>query len=69
MYRRSKFLEILIAVREEMAREADYDTDLFVEMARTGKRKTKAARYSMASVDESDKEATVRKRKTTGWIP
>ncbi len=66
MYRRSKFLEILIAVREEMAREADYDTDLFVEMARTGSRKAKATRYSMASADESEKEAVVRKRKTTG---
>jgi hypothetical protein len=34
MYRRPKFLEILLAIREEMAREADYDTDLFAEMVR-----------------------------------
>ncbi|CAN5777970.1 hypothetical protein BH24ACI3_BH24ACI3_07320 [soil metagenome] len=64
MYRRSKFLEILIAVREEMAREADYDTDLFVEIARSGNRKAKATRYSMAS-EESDRDAATMKRKIT----
>ena len=34
MYRRPKFLEVLLAIREEMAREADYDPDLFAEMVR-----------------------------------
>lgn len=34
MYRRSKFQELLIEIRQEMAREADFDTDLFVELAR-----------------------------------
>jgi len=38
MYRRPKFLEILLEIREEMAREADHDVDLFAEMARTGYR-------------------------------
>jgi len=38
MYRRPKFLEILLEIRQEMAREADYDVDLFVEIARSGKR-------------------------------
>ncbi|MGD9562479.1 MAG: hypothetical protein AB7F88_09710 [Pyrinomonadaceae bacterium] len=37
MYRRPKFLEVLIKIREEMAREADYDTDLFAEMVRSGR--------------------------------
>jgi hypothetical protein len=36
MYRRPKFLEILIEIRQEMAREADYDVDLFAEMVRSG---------------------------------
>lgn len=36
MYRRSIFLDVLIAIRQEMARDADYDVDLFVERARTG---------------------------------
>jgi hypothetical protein len=36
MYRRAKFLEILIEIRQEMAHEADYDVDLFAELARRG---------------------------------
>ena len=38
MYRRPKFLEILLEIRQEMALEADYDVDLFAETARSGKR-------------------------------
>ena len=38
MYRRSKFLEVLHTIREEMSREADYDVDLFAEMVRSGVR-------------------------------
>jgi hypothetical protein len=37
MYRRSKFLEVLLDLRQEMAREADYDVDLFAEMIRSGR--------------------------------
>lgn len=37
MYRRPKFLEILLEIRQAMSREADYDVDLFVEMVRSGK--------------------------------
>jgi hypothetical protein len=37
MYRRSKFLEVLLDLRQEMAREADYDLDLFAEMIRSGR--------------------------------
>lgn len=37
MYRRPKFLEILIEIRQEMSRSADYDMDLFAEMVRSGK--------------------------------
>lgn len=37
MYRRSKFLEILLDLRQQMAREADYDVDLFAEMIRSGR--------------------------------
>jgi hypothetical protein len=47
MYRRSKFLEVLIAIREEMAREADYDVDLFAEMVRSGKGKSARTIYSL----------------------
>ena len=37
MYRRPKFLEILLEIRQEMSRSADYDMDLFAEMVRSGK--------------------------------
>ena len=37
MYRKSKFLSILNAIRQEMSREADYDIELFAEMVRSGK--------------------------------
>lgn len=36
MYRRPKFLEVLLEIRREMALEADYDVDLFAEMTRSG---------------------------------
>ncbi len=37
MYRRPKFLELLLEIREQMSRDADYDMDLFSEMVRSGK--------------------------------
>jgi hypothetical protein len=36
MYRRPKFLEVLLKIRQDMSREADYDVDLFAEMVRSG---------------------------------
>ena len=36
MYRRPKFLEMLLEIRREMALEADYDIDLFVGRVRSG---------------------------------
>jgi len=38
MYRKPKFLEVLHEIREEMSREADYDSLLFAEMVRSGER-------------------------------
>ncbi|HVF51245.1 MAG TPA: hypothetical protein VNA19_14220 [Pyrinomonadaceae bacterium] len=38
MYPKPRFLEVLHAIREEMSREADYDVELFAEMARSGQR-------------------------------
>lgn len=53
MYRRPKFLEILLEIRREMALEADYDVDLFAEIARSGNRASKSKRRAAApaSVD------------------
>lgn len=60
MYRRPKFLEVLLNIREEMAREADYDTDLFAEMVRSGIKK-KTAEHSLA---ENGDAAEAKPRKT-----
>jgi hypothetical protein len=57
MYRRPKFLEILLKIREEMAREADYDVDFFVEMVRNRMQPATDVRHSLAD-RESDKPGT-----------
>lgn len=56
MYRRPKFLEVLIEIRQEMAREADYDVDLFAEIVRSGERLRNKARHSILDphTDSSD---------------
>lgn len=62
MYRRPKFLEVLLEIRQEMARLADYDVDLFAEMARSGKGgKTKSA-YSLLD-PETENGAPASKKK------
>lgn len=62
MYRRPKFLEILIDVRQEMAAEADYDVELFAELARSGKRPEPRVRTVSRSTDEPiDGSAPIRK--------
>ena len=57
MYRRPRFLEILIGIREEMAREADFDVDLFVENVRTGYRSDARPKKFSMSVDAKSKAA------------
>ena len=47
MYRRPKFLEVLIEIRQEMAREADYDVDFFAELARSGRRSPQKTSHSL----------------------
>jgi hypothetical protein len=53
MYRRPKFLEVLLDIRKEMARAADYDVDLFTELVRTGGPAKSRKRHSIA-VSEND---------------
>jgi len=48
MYRRPKFLEILLDIRQEMAREADYDVDLFAEMIRSDKFQKDEIRHNLS---------------------
>jgi len=59
MYRRPKFLEILLEIRREMALEADYDVDLFTELARSGKRAASDPGKSLSETDEEQPIAEV----------
>ncbi len=52
MYRRPKFLEILLEIRREMAAEADHDVELFAEMVRSGQRPEPRLRTVSRSADE-----------------
>ncbi len=54
MYRRPKFLEILIEIRQEMSREADYDVDLFAEMIRSGKFTKNTDRHNLSDTKNGD---------------
>jgi hypothetical protein len=47
MYRRPKFLTVLLKIREAMSREADYDVDLFAEMVRSGMQPTHGPRRNI----------------------
>lgn len=57
MYRRPKFLEVLIEIRQEMSRQADYDVDLFAEMIRSGKFAKNETVHNL-SEDKNGEEAT-----------
>jgi hypothetical protein len=61
VYRRPKFLAILLDIRRDMAHEADYDTDLFAEMIRTGRHSGREKSYSLVYDDE---DSPPRKRRT-----
>jgi hypothetical protein len=66
MYRRPKFLEVLLEIRQEMARQADYDVDLFTEMVR-GDKFPKAGRsfeLSEAKVEKSLNGKAAHRRKS-----
>ncbi|MER3430300.1 MAG: hypothetical protein C4324_04525 [Blastocatellia bacterium] len=54
MYRRSKFQAVLLEIRQEMAREADFDVDLFTEMIRNARFSRQAAEYSIADRLEAE---------------
>jgi hypothetical protein len=74
MYRRPRFLEELHAIREEMAREVDYDVDLFSEMVRSGlrpkhgpERNIRGFKSRAPGAEDPQQESTrPRKRKRVG---
>lgn len=56
MYRRSKFNEVLLEIRKEMSAEADFDVDLFAEMARSGSTSVSAKdRKAMRTAEPADR--------------
>jgi len=57
MYRRPKFLEVLLDIRQEMARLADYDVDLFAEMVRSGKGIRGGEEYSLLDPDAQSRRS------------
>jgi len=52
----------LLAIREEMAREADYDADLFLEMVRSGRWSEAGPGHEMT--DSLSKKTAGRKSKS-----
>lgn len=57
MYRRPKFLEILLEIRQEMSRSADYDVDLFAEMTRSGKFPSRLHSFNSEDITEKDEKS------------
>lgn len=58
MYRRPKFLEVLLEIRQEMARRADYDVDLFAEMVRSGKGIKSDTAYTLIELEAEARGTT-----------
>ena len=58
MYRRPKFLEVLLEIRQEMARLADYDVDLFAEMVRSGKGIKSETAYTLTELEAEARAAS-----------
>lgn len=63
MYRRPKFLEILLTIRQEMAAEADHDVHLFAEFVRSGRQPEARSRTVSRSSDEPLDETTTAERR------
>ena len=62
MYRRPRFLEVLLEIRAEMAREADYDTDLFAEIVRHGGHSSRTERHSL-NESQNEKSGDARQKR------
>ncbi len=65
MYRRPKFLEVLLEIRQEMAREADFDADLFTEMIRAGSFPNDKTVYQLNEENGSEDDRTKNRKSKT----
>ena len=63
MYRRPKFLEILLEIRQKMSREADYDADLFAEMVRNGSFTKDEISFGLNENQNADDQSQITTRK------
>lgn len=54
-------MEILLEIREEMSREADYDIDVFAQMIKTGNMRGEKKVYDL-SEEKNDRRAARTKR-------
>lgn len=66
MYRRPKFQEVLLKIRQDMSREADYDVDLFAEMIRSGKFSNGKDGYELTENRENSGEKGKRENPKSG---
>lgn len=66
MYRRPIFLEVLLKIRQEMAREADYDVDLFAEMVRAGNFSNDRNNYDLLVPEKNEKPGNESGQTKTG---
>lgn len=60
MYRRPKFLDLLLDVRREMAHEADYDVIAFAQMARLGSHQAVARNQPVTRVVTGEENKRLR---------
>ena len=65
MYRRPKFLEVLLEIRQEMARDADYDVDLFAEMVRSGKIAENENGYDLTEPELNEEKTNLKSKRTS----
>ncbi len=64
MYRRPKFLEVLLEIRREMSREADYDVDLFAEMIRSGRFSKNEKKFNLSDNQTVESKQELEDRKS-----
>jgi len=59
-------MEILLEIREEMSREADYDVDLFAEIVRSGKSRREKKIYDFNGERKAKTVSAKRKKTSAG---
>jgi hypothetical protein len=65
MYRRSQSLQTILEIRQEMARQADHDVDLFTELVRSGKFSKDRKEKNQKVKDQKVKDRKVLRRKNS----